>query len=111
MYVQGYITKAERDDALKEKLTFQKITNPIKAPHFVFYIRDLLIQKYGQKAVEEGGFKVITSLDLNAQYFAEKAVADEVASVAQFHVTNGAALVTNPATGEILAMVGSKDYY
>lgn len=111
MYDQEYITKKQRDDALKEKLTFQKITNPIKAPHFVFYIRDLLIQKYGQKAVEEGGFKVITSLDLTIQNYAQKAVADEVASVAQYHVTNGAALVTNPATGEILAMVGSKDYY
>lgn len=111
MYDQGYISKKQMDDALKEKITFQKITNPIKAPHFVFYIRDLLIKKYGQKAVEEGGFKVITSLDMNIQDFAQKAVADEVASVAQYHVTNGAALVTNPATGEVLAMVGSKDYY
>ncbi len=111
MLEQGYITKKLHDDALKDKLTFQKITNPIKAPHFVFYIRDLLIQKYGQKAVEGGGFKVITSLDMNVQNYAEKAVADEVSSIAQYHVSNGAALVTNPATGEILAMVGSKDYY
>jgi penicillin-binding protein 1C len=111
MVTQGYISKAQSDKAIKEKLSFQKITNPIKAPHFVFYIRDLLEQKYGQKAVEGGGFKVITSLDLNVQDYAQKAVADEVASVANYHVTNGAALVTEPATGEILAMVGSKDYY
>ncbi len=111
MVAQGYIDKVQEDKALKEKLKFQKITNPIKAPHFVFYIRDLLEQKYGQKAVEEGGFKVITSLDLDTQNFAQKAVADEVESVANYHVTNGAALVTNPATGEILAMIGSKDYY
>ncbi|HWY79219.1 MAG TPA: transglycosylase domain-containing protein [Candidatus Sulfotelmatobacter sp.] len=111
MYEQGYVTKTQRDSTLNEKLTFQKITNPIKAPHFVFYIRDLLIQKYGQKIVEEGGFKIITSLDLNVQNLTQKAVADEVASVANYHVTNGAALVTEPATGEILAMVGSKNYY
>jgi len=111
MYEQGYITKQQRDKALNEKLIFEKITNPIKAPHFVFYIRDLLIQKYGQTAVEEGGFKVITSLDLNVQNMAQQAVAKEVADVAEFHVGNGAALVTDPATGEILAMVGSKNYY
>ncbi len=111
MYQQGYITKAQRDSALKEQLTFQKITNPIKAPHFVFYIRDLLVQKYGQKAVEEGGFKVITSLDLNIQNMAQKVVTDEVNKIAHDHVTNGAALVTQPGTGEILAMVGSKNFF
>jgi penicillin-binding protein 1C len=111
MLTQGYIDKDQHDKAIKEKLTFQKITNPIKAPHFVFYVRDLLEQQYGQKAVEGGGFKVITSLDLSIQDYAQKAVSDEVASIAQYHVSNGAALVTDPATGEILAMVGSKDYY
>ncbi|HSX08764.1 MAG TPA: transglycosylase domain-containing protein [Candidatus Saccharimonadales bacterium] len=111
MYAQGYISKDQMTKSLNEKLKFEKITNPIKAPHFVFYIRDLLEQKYGENAVDEGGFKVITSLDLNVQNMAQKVVEDQVASVAQYHVTNGAALVTDPATGEILAMVGSKDYY
>lgn len=111
MYQQGYISKQQLDQAMNEKLTFAKITNPIKAPHFVFYIRDLLEQKYGANAVEEGGFKVVTSLDLNVQSMAQQAVTKEVADVAQYHVGNGAALVTDPATGEILAMVGSKNYY
>ncbi|MGH2639384.1 MAG: transglycosylase domain-containing protein, partial [Rhabdochlamydiaceae bacterium] len=111
MYEQGYITKQQRDTALNEKLKFIKIENPIKAPHFVFYVRDLLIKKYGQEAVQEGGFKVITSLDLNIQNYAQKAVADEVKTVSIYHVGNGSALVTDPATGEILAMVGSKNYY
>ena len=111
MNQQGYITKQQLTQASKEKLTFVKITNPIKAPHFVFYIRDLLVQKYGENAVEEGGFKVITSLDLNVQNMAQQAVSNEVAAVAMYHVGNGAALVTDPATGEILAMVGSKNYY
>lgn len=111
MYSQGYISKKQLANALNEKVIFQKITNPIKAPHFVFYVLGLLTQKYGENAVEEGGFKVITSLDLNVQNMAQQAVTNEVASVAQFHVGNGAALVTDPATGEILAMVGSKNYY
>lgn len=111
MLEQGYITKDEYEKARKQELTFQKISNPIKAPHFVFYIRDLLIQKYGQQVVERGGLKIQTSLDLETQDFVQKTVAEEVAEVARYKVGNGAALVTNPATGEILAMVGSTDYF
>lgn len=111
MLAQGYISNKAHDTALKEQVSFQKISNPIKAPHFVFYVRDLLIKKYGQKAVEEGGFRVQTSLDLQTQDFVQQTVSKQVAEVAQYHVGNGAALVTNPATGEILAMVGSKDYF
>ncbi len=111
MMDQGYITKAEYDKAVKQELKFQKISNPIKAPHFVFYIRDLLIKKYGQQVVEQGGLQIRTSLDLKTQDYVQKVVADEVADLKQYKVGNGASLVTNPATGEILAMVGSKDYF
>lgn len=111
MYEQKYITKNERDKALEQTLRFQKITNPIKAPHFVFYVKDLLIKKYGQSAVEQGGLKVVTSLDLSLQDFAQATVASEVAKVKHYDVGNGAAVVTNPATGEILAMVGGTNYF
>lgn len=111
MLEQGYISKKEFDKAITEELHFQKITNPIKAPHFVFYIKNLLTDKYGQQSVEQGGLKVHTSLDLNLQNFAQEVVASEVAKLKQNKVGNGAALITNPATGEILAMVGSKDWY
>lgn len=111
MREQGYITQKQLDSALKENLTFQKITNPIKAPHFVFYVKDLLIDKYGEKTVEQGGLKVYTSLDLDLQEYAQLAVASEVAKLKQNNVNNGAALITNPASGEILAMVGSRDWY
>lgn len=111
MYEQKYITKNELDNALKEKLQFQKLSNKILAPHFVFYIKDLLVEKYGVEKVERGGLSVKTSLDLKLQDFVQQAVASEVASLKNFKVSNGAALVTNPATGEILAMVGSRDYF
>jgi 1A family penicillin-binding protein len=109
---QGYITIQQEEKAEKESLKYKRISNNIEAPHFVLYIKDLLIQKYGDKVVEEGGLKVITSLDLDVQNFAQKAVLDEVDALPKYyHVTNGAVLVTDPATGEILAMVGSKDYF
>ncbi len=111
MHEQGYITKQERDKALAQTLHFQKITNPIKAPHFVFYIKDLLVKKYGQTAVEQGGFKVQTSLDMNIQNFAQATVASEVAKLGNSRIGNGGSIVTNPATGEILAMVGGKEYF
>lgn len=111
MYEQKYITKEELDLALSEKLQFQKLSNKIYAPHFVFYIKDLLIEKYGTDKVERGGLKVKTSLDLNLQNYVQQTVASEVASLKNYKVSNGAALVTNPATGEILAMVGSRNYF
>jgi penicillin-binding protein 1C len=112
MLDQGYITKDQEQKAEKEDLKYKKFTNEIEAPHFVLYIKDLLINKYGQKTVEEGGLKVITSLDLDIQNYAQTAVATEIDKLpTYYHVTNGASLVTNPANGEILAMVGSKDYF
>jgi len=111
MYDQGYISASQRDNAIKEELRFQKVSNNIKAPHFVLYVKDLLEKKYGQKAVEEGGLKVKTSLDLSLQEYAEATVSAEVSSLKGYNVSNGAALITNPKTGEILAMVGSKDYF
>lgn len=111
MREQGFITDSERKNALKQTLKFEKITNPIKAPHFVFYVKDLLVKKYGQQAVEQGGFKVITSLDLPLQNFAQETVTSEIEQLADYKVGNGGAVITKPGTGEILAMVGGKDYF
>jgi penicillin-binding protein 1C len=112
MQSEGYITKTQEQAAEKEGLKYAKFANDIQAPHFVLYVKDLLIAKYGQNLVEEGGLKVTTSLDLDIQNFAQTAVADEVDKLpTYYHVTNGASLVTDPANGEILAMVGSKDYF
>lgn len=112
MREEKYITSKEEQKAAKEVLKYKRISNNIEAPHFVLYIKDLLIAKYGAKTVEEGGLKVTTSLDSDIQKFAEESVAKEIDSLPKYYrVSNGAALVTNPATGEILAMVGSKDYF
>lgn len=111
MLSEGYINQDEYSRAIEEKLVYKDISQDIKAPHFVLYVKDLLVQKYGQEKVEQGGLKVITSLDLPIQDFAQLAVASEVAKLENYRVSNGAALVTNPGTGEILAMVGSRDYF
>ncbi len=111
MVEQKFITQKQANDAYNQKLEFSKIADKISAPHFVFYIKDLLIQKYGQRVVEQGGLNVITSLDSELQKFAEDTVSSEVAKIEGFNVSNGASVITNPSTGEILAMVGSKDYF
>ena len=111
MLEEGYITKDQHDKAIKEELNYKRFSNSIKAPHFVLYVKDLLIKQYGEHMVDEGGLRVTTSLDLNIQDYAQATVAAEVDKLKYSHVSNGAAMVTDPRTGEILAMVGSKDYF
>lgn len=111
MVEDGYITKEQAQRALREKLNFKLQKEEIKAPHFVLYIKELLTQKYGENTVERGGLQVLTSLDWGIQNFAQEAVASEVAKLKNLRVGNGAALVIKPPTGEILAMVGSRDYF
>lgn len=107
----GWITAEEKRVAKEEKLNYYFSKGNILAPHFVFYIKDELVSKYGIDRVNEGGLKVMTTLDLGIQEMVEASVAAELESLAKNKVTNGAALVTKPKTGEILAMVGSKDYF
>lgn len=111
MLEDGKISESDYRIASSEKLRFASVPNSIKAPHFVMWIRQQLAEKYGERTVSQGGLKVYTTLDLDIQQMAERTVADEVAKLGYLHVTNGAAMVTDPRTGEVLAMVGSKDYY
>lgn len=110
MIKNGYLTQEEADKAYSEELRYAQIKAPT-APHFALWVKDILVEKYGEKKVEQGGLRVTTTLDLDLQEFAQQAVATEVAKLAKQKVGNGATLVTHPSTGEILAMVGSKDYF
>ncbi len=109
MVEDGYITQEDSDAAFDEKLVYAT-PEKIKAPHFALKVKELLSDKYGESVVEQGGLRVTTTLDLDLQDFAQDAVATEVAKLTKQNVGNGAAIVTYPKTGEILAMVGSKDY-
>jgi len=111
MYEQKYISKKDFDSAIKSPVALAQIKETIKAPHFVFYVKQLLEQTYGIKAVETRGFKVQTTLDLDVQEAAEEILREELDKITHLRVGNGALLVTKPDTGEILAMVGSKDFF
>jgi len=111
MFEQGYITQQQIDAALKKPVEVLPPKTEIKAPHFVFEVKKLLEQEYGLKQLEEGGLKVTTTLDLDIQEEAERIVQEEIEDLARYKVTNGAVLVTRPPTGEILAMVGSVNYF
>jgi len=111
MYEQKYIDKSTYEKAIKKPLIVKHLFEKIKAPHFVFYVKSLLEEKYQIKDIETGGFKVYTTLDLEIQEEAEKILKEEIEKVKNLNVGNGAILVTRPPTGEILAMVGSVDYF
>lgn len=110
MVEDGYITAKQAEDAANETIEYKQELG-IQAPHFVMYVKEKLVEKYGENLVERGGLKVTTTLDLDLQNYAQATVAAEVAKLAKLRVGNGAVLVTKPATGEILAMVGSTDYF
>jgi len=111
MVQERFIGDEEAETARKQELRFAPQRTDIQAPHFVMYVKELLVQKYGLRQVEEGGLEVTTSLDLNLQEKVQAIVRQEVDQLYHLHITNGAALVTKPTTGEVLAMVGSRDYF
>ncbi len=112
MREDGYITPVQEADARKQLDTIQFATDTeaLRAPHFVAYVKDQLVTKFGAATVDGGGLKVTTSLDWKLQQKAQTIVKEEVDKVKYLKVSNGAAVVIDPKTGEILAMVGSKDY-
>jgi len=112
MREDGYITKEEEEEALKElpDVKFQPKETGFKAPHFVQYVQKLLEERYGEDVVTGGGLRVTTTLDLKLQEKAQSIVKEEIAKVEKLNITNGAVVALDPATGEILAMVGSKDF-
>lgn len=114
MHDQGYITEEEQNAALAETITINS-TPPkdlnVQAPHFALMVKDELIKKYGEERVSRSGFKVKTTLDSTKQAYAETVVANQVSYLRGNKVSNGAVVVENPKTGEIEALVGSKDWY
>lgn len=112
MREDGHITKEEEEGYKLElpKLVFSGGGERFKAAHFVEYVKELLTEQFDEKLVLEGGLRVTTTLDLPLQEKAESIVKEEVEKAAKLKVGNGAAIVIDPTSGEILAMVGSKDY-
>lgn len=111
MVKSGFITQHIADKAYAQELNIKPLVNSIYAPHFVFYIRDLLATKYGARMVAQGGLRIYTTLDLKVQEQVEEIVKKEIDSLQPLNVQNGAAMVIDGPTGQILAMLGSRGYH
>ena len=110
----GYITEEESLEAVEEAKNkeFKPLRDEIKAPHFVMYIRQLLEEKYGKDKIEKGGLKIITTLDPKMQEKAEEAITKYAEkNLVNYNASNASLVATDPNNGQILAMVGSVDYW
>lgn len=108
---EGYLKEEEAEAAKKEEVAFVEILNPVKAPHFTLYVRDLLEKKYGQEFLQEKGLKVITTLDWDLQQTAEEIVGRHAKANEGFRAFNAALIALDPATGEVISLVGSRDWF
>jgi 1A family penicillin-binding protein len=111
MAEEGYITPHQAEAARSEEIKFVAQRTDIRAPHFVAYVRQLLEQQYGSAILYQGGLKVYTTLDPHLQDLAERVAREQIAILADKHVTNAALVAMRPGSGEILAMLGSVDFF
>ncbi len=109
----GFINEEEHKSAIETKVEFQpQVLSGIRAPHFVMYIRDLLIEKFGEEALAEKGYRIITTLDYKLQAEAERIVKEKaLENVKKFNASNAGLVAINPQNGDVLTMVGSRDYF
>lgn len=110
MVAHGFLDQASADAAYAEPLDIRPTQTVLRAPHFVFYVLDELVKRFGHDAVYKGGLRVRTTLDYGLQQQAERIAQRQVAAVASHHVSNASVVAINPKTGEIVTMLGSIDY-
>lgn len=107
----GYITEDEFKEAKEEEIIFAENIIPIKAPHFIMYVKKYLENKYGEDFLKEKGLKVYTTLDWELQDYAEEVIKSIDETNKKFNANNAALVVIAPETGEILSLIGSKNYF
>lgn len=108
----GYITKEEAEVAKNNEITFKTKIEGIEAPHFVFFVKELLSEKYGEKLVEQGGLKIISTLDYDLQKKAEEIITEQTEkNLENYNASNAALVAIDVGTGQIITMVGSKDFF
>lgn len=105
------ITPEQAEAAKKEEISFQPARESIRAPHFVFYVKELLEQEFGERVIDQGGLKVITTLDIRLQTLAEEVLKNRQDQLQKLGASNGALVAINPKNGDILTMAGSVDYF
>ena len=109
MFREHFLSQDEYNKAKQEKIKFIK-NQKIKAPQFVNYVEDYLFKKYGKNFLEQKGYKIYTSLDWNLQNEAQNIIKDKmIINERKYHAFNASLVAIDPNTGQILAMIGSKD--
>jgi len=111
MAQEGYISSEQAEEAKNQEIVFAKVSQTIKAPHFVLYVQEYLFETYGRNFLEEEGYKVYTTLDWDLQQVAEKSVEDGVEKNKANKARNASLVAIDPKSGEILSMVGSADWF
>ncbi|MBU0661298.1 PBP1A family penicillin-binding protein [Patescibacteria group bacterium] len=112
LFAEGYISEEEKNSAQAEELHVVQNVSNIHAPHFVLYVKEQLVQEYGEQQVGAGGLRVITTLDWNMQEKAEVAVAEESEKrFADANADNTSLVAMNPDNGHIMSLVGSRDFF
>ena len=111
MEAEHFITAEQKDEAKEQEITLERPLQKMIAPHFVLNVQQYLVNKYGDAFLKEKGLKVYTTLDLEMQEEAERIVTERGQINENFHAYNEALVAINPNTGEILSLVGSKDYF
>ena len=113
MRLNDFISEEEYEEAKASEVSFQpQVVSGIRAPHFVMYVREQLARTFGEEALGERGLRVITTLDWDLQSAAEEIVAERAASNEErFNASNAGLVATDPKTGDLLVMVGSRDYF
>lgn len=107
----GAITENEKLAASSSPIHLSTNEVPIRAPHFVMYVRELLVKEFGESAISQGGLTIKTTLDLKTQDLLQSQINQELLNLKKLNVNNGAGMVVSPQNGEILAMVGSRDFF
>lgn len=111
MVAAGFIDQSQVEEIIKKPLEIKTTGVEIEFPHFVFYVKDFLKEKYGLETLEQSGLTITTTIEPEIQNIAQEIVRSEVEKIANLRISNGAAMVLDTPTGDVLAMVGSKNYY
>jgi len=110
MVEDGYVSEAQARAALAQPLRFVEQEVPLNAPHFVFYVRDLLLETYGDEILNGGGLRITTTLDLDMQRMVQQKAYERITELKERNIHNAAVVVMQPHSGQVLSMVGSIDY-
>lgn len=111
MVKHDYITQEQADTAAAEPLKFNSAPRELQAPHYVMYIRSQLEERFNRGQIYESGLRVYTSLDLDLQTSAETIAKGQLEDLKQYDATNAALVAIDPKTGEVLALMGSVDFW